>query len=314
MDISADFISSVLFTASDTGSTRTADNSNNNANTDSSLNSGMLQTTDIQELHLLGLHFDDFDSLPCDQIRTLPPTETNNNHYSYTDNGPSPFDSQTFNCAAAYDPKSEISWPGPPSNTDGAIYSFEIVNDNTNSSPFWEDDNLSPITTALNQSPYQNATADEHHSPGESKETTTTTTTASVDDYHQSVKQKACADSTRNDFESTSLLLRNALLGKTTNSRYSEKSKLHETSNSFAPTTYNHSSPTTTVVKQENQNDARLQPQPPQQPTASSQMYFLKQLSRANIKILFSQHTLFNPYIRAYNCHIFWTLLHYIYF
>lgn len=248
MDISADFISSVLFTTSDNGSTRTADNNNNN-NNDSSLNSGMLQTTDIQELHLLGLHFDEFDTLPCDQIRALPTTETNNNHYSYTNNGPS-FDSQTFNCASTYDPKSEISWPGPPSNTDGAIYSFEIVNDNTNSSPFWEDDNLSPITTALNQSPYQN-TATDDHSPSDNKD-------AKSDDYQ--TKQKACADSTRNDFESTSLLLRNALLGKTTNSRYSDKNK-HD---SFAPT-YSQ------TVKQENQND-RLQQQQP-----SSQVYFLKQ-------------------------------------
>ncbi|XKL60250.1 hypothetical protein PGB90_001266 [Kerria lacca] len=278
MDISADFISSVLFTPDNT-STRITDsnnnhnhnlnhnqnNHNNGTNNNSShnnncteptnLNNGIIPfpTTDIQELHLLGLHFDEFESLPNEQIRLLPTAETNNNHFVYT-NSPT-FDSAAFNCSTTYDAKSQISWT-PTSNTDGAIYSFEIVSDNTNTSPFWEDDNLSPITTVLHQpNTYQNNTVVgnidiEHNdstrlqqqrqqpqqtppddnisgSSATSMETTIVASTEvirSEDDYENinSYGNKTTGTRATADFESANLLLRNALLGKA-NSRYNEQ-------------------------------------------------------------------------------------------
>ncbi|XP_065221928.1 putative uncharacterized protein DDB_G0282133 [Planococcus citri] len=221
MDISSDFISSVLFTP-DQGGTRTVvADSHTAGSVEPSLNNGTIQTSDIQELHLLGLHFEDFDSLQCDQIRTIPATETNNNHFGYT-NGPPTFDSQSFNCAGSvYDTK-EVNW-STSTNTDGAIYSFEIVNDNTSTSPFWEDDNLSPIT-ALNHSPYRSSTNfissvdhDDSSAIGDKD-----IVIKSSDLYRQNGSKSA------DKFESNNVLLRNALLGKA-NSRYGgDKSKSKE--------------------------------------------------------------------------------------
>lgn len=209
MDISSDFISSVLFTP-DQGGTRSVADSHSTGSSDPSLNNGTIQTSDIQELHLLGLHFEDFDGLQCDQIRAIPATETNNNHFGYT-NGPPTFDSQGFNCNTVYDTK-EVSWP-TSGNTDGAIYSFEIVNDNTSTSPFWEDDNLSPIT-ALNHSPYRGSNFISSIDHDDSSRGGVGDKDMSKSDIYRQNGSKL-----NDKFESNNVLLRNALLGKT-NSRY----------------------------------------------------------------------------------------------
>lgn len=218
MDISADFISSVLFTQENMTNRNTTD-SNNNSNNHSSQHTsseaipghGVLPTTDIQELHLLGLHFEEFDSMPCEPVRSLhgpsvsassAPPETNNNHFGYSSNPA--FDSQTFNCNSSYDSKCDINWT--PSNTDGAIYSFEIVSDNANASPFWEEDNLSPIGTLHQSSPFQSNAINSVEGDNRAEE-------ASIKESHG----EQFEDYTKG--ESASLLLRNALLGKTS-SRY----------------------------------------------------------------------------------------------
>lgn len=225
MDISADFISSVLFTQENMTNRSTTDNNNNSSNNHSSQHAssevipshGVLPTTDIQELHLLGLHFEEFDGMACEPIRSIHTTsaaassaaaETNNNHFGYS-SSPA-FDSQAFNCNSSYDAKCDINWT--PSNTDGAIYSFEIVSDNANASPFWEEDNLSPIGTLHQSSPFQsNAinSVEGKDRPKDDGATIIESSSEQFDDYHSSSIKG----------ESASLLLRNALLGKTS-SRY----------------------------------------------------------------------------------------------